>query len=54
MAREDSAPFAACAGPVAGRVAVFAAADPGASVVPLSPQVSMVAEGFHGNRGLVP
>jgi hypothetical protein len=28
--------------------------DPEASVVPMSPQVSMVAEGFHGNRGLVP
>lgn len=28
--------------------------DPGSSVVPLSLQVSMVVEGFHGNRGLVP
>jgi hypothetical protein len=27
---------------------------PGAFVVPVSLQVSMVAEGFHGNRGLVP
>ena len=35
-------------------VLVFAAADPGSSVVPVSLQVSMVAEGFHGNRGLVP
>ena len=32
----------------------FAAVDPDASVVPVSLQVSMVAEGFHGNRGLVP
>jgi hypothetical protein len=35
-------------------VLVFAAADPGNTVVPVSLQVSMVAEGFHGNRGLVP
>jgi len=35
-------------------VVVFAAADLGSSVVPVSPQVSMAAEGFHGNRGLVP
>ena len=34
-------------------VVMFAAADPGASVVPMSPQVSMAAEGFRGNRGLV-
>jgi len=31
----------------------FAAVDPEVSVVPVSLQVSMVAEGFHGNRGLV-
>jgi ornithine cyclodeaminase/mu-crystallin family protein len=43
MAREDSVPFATCAGPVAGTVAMLAAAAPGAFVVPMSPQVSMVA-----------
>jgi hypothetical protein len=32
----------------------FVAVDPVGSVVPLSLKVSMVAEGFHGNRGLVP
>jgi hypothetical protein len=32
----------------------FVAVDPESSVVPMSLQVSMVAEGFHGNRGLVP
>ena len=32
----------------------FVVVDPGGSVVPLSLKVSMVAEGFHGNRGLVP
>jgi hypothetical protein len=32
----------------------FVAVDPEASVVPVSLQVSMAAEGFHGNRGLVP
>jgi len=54
MAREGSAPFAARAGPVAGTVEVFVTADPDPCVVPVSLQVSMVAEGFHGNRGLVP
>jgi hypothetical protein len=29
-------------------------ATPIGPLVPVSPQVSMAAEGFHGNRGLVP
>lgn len=53
MVCEDSAPFAARGFPVAGIVAEFVTADPDASVVPVSLQVNMVAEGFHGNRGLV-
>jgi hypothetical protein len=32
----------------------FVVVDPVASVVPVSLKVSMWAEGFHGNRGLVP
>jgi hypothetical protein len=48
-----SAGLLRCEGP-GWMVLVFAAADPGNSVVPVSLQVSMVAEGFHGNRGLVP
>ena len=36
------------------RLVVFVAVNPESSVVPVSPQVSMVVEGFHGNRGLVP
>jgi hypothetical protein len=32
----------------------FVVVDPVASVVPVSLKVSMVAEGYHGNRGLVP
>jgi hypothetical protein len=53
--REDSAPLAGCAlrwlGPM---LAWFVVVDPVAPVVPVSPKVSMRAEGFHGNRGLVP
>jgi len=48
---------AACAcrgGRLAWILVGFAAVDPDSSVVPVSLQVSMVAEGFHGNRGLVP
>jgi hypothetical protein len=32
---------------------LLVAVDPDASVVPVSLKVSMVAEDFHGNRGLV-
>ncbi len=55
MVREDSAPLAGCGlrwvGPM---LAWFVVVDPVASVVPVSLKVSMVVEGFHGNRGLVP
>ena len=55
MVREDSAPRSACLrGWLAGILAGFVAVDPDSSVVPVSLQVSMVAEGFRGNRGLVP
>jgi hypothetical protein len=55
MVGEDSAWCAACRGGWLAPILVgFAAVDPDASVVPVSLQVSMVAEGFHGNRGLVP
>lgn len=44
-----------CGGGRCGRMLIgFVAVDPESSVVPMSLQVSMVAEGFHGNRGLVP
>ena len=36
------------------RLGGFVVVDPVASVVPVSLKVSMVVEGFHGNRGLVP
>ena len=36
------------------RLVGFVVVDPVSSVVPVSLQVSMVVEGFHGNRGLVP
>ncbi len=36
------------------RLGGFVVVDPDASVVPVSLKVSMVVEGFHGNRGLVP
>jgi hypothetical protein len=55
MGREDSA----CRAPLSGvlaraRLVGFVVVDPVASVVPVSLKVSMVVEGFHGNRGLVP
>jgi hypothetical protein len=55
MVREDSAPLAGC-GPrwPGSMLGWFVVVDPVASVVPVSLKVSMVAEGFHGNRGLVP
>jgi hypothetical protein len=54
MVCEDSAPRAACRGGWLAWILVgFAAVDPDASVVRVSLQVSMVAGGFHGNRGLV-
>jgi hypothetical protein len=55
MVCEDSAPRGACRRRWLAPILVgFAAVDPDACVVPVSLQVSMVAEGFHGNRGLVP
>jgi hypothetical protein len=55
MVREDSAPLAGC-GPrwPGSMLGWFVVVGPVASVVPVSLKVSMVAEGFHGNRGLVP
>jgi hypothetical protein len=54
MVREDSAPLAGC-GPQRPRSMLngLVVVDPIGSVVPVSLKVSMVAEGFHGNRGLV-
>ena len=55
MVREDSAPLAGCGSRWPGSIlSGFVVVDPVASVVPVSLKVSMVAEGFHGNRGLVP
>jgi len=55
MVREDSAPLAGCGPWWRGSILNgFVVVDPVASVVPVSLKVSMVAEGFHGNRGLVP
>ena len=55
MVREDSAPLAGCGRGGRGSILNgFVVVDPVASVVPVSLKVSMVAEGFHGNRGLVP
>jgi hypothetical protein len=55
VVREDSA-VVACCGWVGHGVMMdgFVVVDPGPTLVPVSPSVSMVAEGFHGNRGLVP
>jgi hypothetical protein len=55
MVREDSVPLAHCGPRWSGSMLDgFVVVDPVASVVPVSLKVSMVAEGFHGNRGLVP
>lgn len=55
MVREDSASLAGCGPRWPGSILNgFVVVDPVASVVPVSLKVSMVAEGFHGNRGLVP
>lgn len=55
MVSEDSAPFCCCwSRSWRHRLGGFVVVDPVASVVPVSLKVSMVVEGFHGNRGLVP
>ena len=55
MVREDSAPRCWLRAVLVGSMLDgFVVVDPVASVVPVSLKVSMVAEGFHGNRGLVP
>ena len=55
MVREDLAPLAGCgAWWPRSMLNWFVVVDPVASVVRESLKVSMVAEGFHGNRGLVP
>ena len=50
--------WASCAGcgfwRLGSMLSGFVVVDPVASVVSVSLKVSMVAEGFHGNRGLVP
>jgi hypothetical protein len=55
MVREDSAVLAGCGPRWPGSILYgFVVVDPVSSVVPASLKVSMVAEGFHGNRGWVP
>lgn len=55
MVSEDSAPFAVCwSRSWRNGLGGFVVVDPVASMVPVSLNVSMVVEGFHGNRGLVP
>jgi hypothetical protein len=55
MVREDSAVLAGCGPRWPGSILNgFVVVDPVSSVVPASLKVSMVVEGFHGNRGLVP
>ena len=56
MVREDSSGRRVrlwSLGCVLAQTGVSAAVNPEFSVVPLSMQVSMVVEGFHGNRGLL-